>query len=292
MKFTLISLFVLIIGFFIPLQDIVAQSPVTLEAVYKKERIASRRPVPYQHLREADVMWSKTVWRQIELTEKINLPLYYPEEKPLDNERRKSLIQVILHGIFDTGEISAYDPSDATYEFKLPMTSTEIKKRFGAEDKTVPGTDPDTGEYTEVEVKGKIESKQVKKYILKELWFFDKQRSVMDVRIIGICPIRTYYYDTDTNYEEPQYKKTCWVFFPKARNLFARHEVFNPYNDADKLSFDDMFFKRFFSSHILKESNTFEDRWITDYAEGIESLLEAERIHNTIFHYEHDLWEF
>ncbi|NJO92630.1 MAG: hypothetical protein HC831_29455 [Chloroflexia bacterium] len=41
-----------------------------LNGVYVKNHIPDKKPVPYQYLREADVMWSKTVWRQIELKRK------------------------------------------------------------------------------------------------------------------------------------------------------------------------------------------------------------------------------
>ena len=65
-----------------------------LDGVYVKEHVLGKKPVPYQHLREADVMWSKTVWRKIILTEKMNHPLYYPTEKMPD---RKSLVDLLEH---------------------------------------------------------------------------------------------------------------------------------------------------------------------------------------------------
>ena len=42
---------------------------------YTKENAVNRKYVPYTTLREADVMWSKRVWRVIDLREKMNLPL-------------------------------------------------------------------------------------------------------------------------------------------------------------------------------------------------------------------------
>ena len=30
---------------------------------------------------------------------------------------------------------------------------------------------------------------KIRGYMIKEDWFFDRQRSVMDVRILGICPM-------------------------------------------------------------------------------------------------------
>ena len=47
-----------------------------------------------------------------------------------------------------------------------------------------------------------------------------------------------------------------------------------------------------FSSYIVQESNAYNNRTIADYTVGLESLLEAERIKESIFNYEQDLWEY
>ena len=49
--------------------------------------------------------------------------------------------------------------------------------------------------------------------------------------------------------------------------------------------------KRYFSSTVLKEENVY-DRWINEYAVGLDALLEAERVKNDLFKFEHDLWEY
>ena len=36
-----------------------AQVSDVLDGVYVKEHVPARKPVPYHHLREADMMWSK-----------------------------------------------------------------------------------------------------------------------------------------------------------------------------------------------------------------------------------------
>jgi gliding motility associated protien GldN len=239
-------------------------------------------------VREADVMWSKTIWRMMDLQEKMNLNLYYPRTKI---ETRMSLIDLLLWGI-DTQGMRAFKTDTEDYEFKQPMTRDEINVGFDAKAKTQMITDVETGELKEVTVPGEVRSYEVKKYLLKELWFFDRQRSVMEVRIIGICPIRIYFKPEDVEQLEPIPKRLFWIYFPEARKILANHEVFNPYNDADKLTFDDLFHKRFFSSFVFRESNTFENRYINDYSSGIESLLEADRIKQNIFNMEHDLWEF
>ena len=63
----------------LPGSGVSTQSGV-LDGVYIQEHIPTKRVVQYPHLREADVMWGKRVWRVIDLREKMNHKLYYPLE--------------------------------------------------------------------------------------------------------------------------------------------------------------------------------------------------------------------
>ena len=111
----------------------------------------------------------------------------------------------------------------------------------------------------------------------------------MEVRIIGICPVIDRF-DEDGIYTGQT--SLFWVYFPEARKILSKAEVFNHRkNDAARLTYDDIFHKRFFSSRIVKESNKY-DRKISDYKEGIDALLESEKIKEEIFNLEHDLWEY
>ena len=46
-----------------------------------------------------------------------------------------------------------------------------------------------------------------------------------------------------------------------------------------------------FSSTIVKESTVY-DRNVSDFMVGLDALLEAERIKEELFNFEHDLWEY
>jgi len=254
-----------------------------LDGIYEKEHVPSRKPVPYTFLREADVMWSTRIWRMMDLREKLNHPFYYPSEKIND---RMSLIDLLLWGVNNEG-ITPYDPVDD--RFTAPMTRSDIDAKFDALDDTVSIPDPVTGEMVQQVIEGQITSSQVKKYMLKEDWFFDRQKSVLEVRIIGICPIREYTKGDDQTIRQ---SKVFWIYFPEARRVLANHEVFNRYNDAERKTFDDLFFKRRFSSYIVQESNVYEDRTVALYRIGLQALLEAEKIKEKIFNFEHDLWEY
>ena len=286
MKKAIIVVFLMAILSFISFK-IEAQEPIfnELDNVYVKEHVANRKPIPYPTIREADIMWSKRVWRIIDLRERINLQMYYPTTQMDD---RFNLVNLLLNGILD-GKIQAYDP-DNDDEFKVLMTYERVLKNLGAGKDTTETENPDTGltEIRIVEAELKDQTQEVKQFLVKELWFFDRNRSCLDVRIIGICPIREYLKKDDTVGK----KRICWVNFNEARPLFARYEIFNQGNDAQRRSFDDLFMSRFFGSYIVKESNIYNNRQIDTYAVGVEAMIESERVKYDIFRMEHDMWEF
>ncbi len=267
---------VIIGSFLLVLLAFSAMSQV-LDGIYVKEHVPTRRVVSYPHLREADVMWSKRIWRVIPLGEKINLPLKMPYHNQTND--RRSLIDVIFDACI-AGDLTAYIGEHAE-EFAERYTPQEVKL-YGASDDTVEVTQPD-GSITKEISHREFNRDDVNKYRVKEDWFFDKQRSVMDVRIIGIAPIVE---DTVKKVEKPIF----WIYFPEARHIFINKETFNRFNDAERRTFDDVFFKRMFNSYIIKESNV-EDRRIKEYAAGLDALLESQRIKEDIFIVEHDVWE-
>jgi len=135
----------------------------------------------------------------------------------------------------------------------------------------------------------KFEPTDVKRIRIKEDMFFDKQRSVTETRIIGICPVKENI-DPKTG-ESRGDQPLFWINFPEARPVFAKAEVFNRQNSAAKMTYDDLFWKRMFSSYIYKEENVY-DRKIIEYATGLDAMLESERIKNDLFMFEQNLWEY
>jgi len=276
--FTSVILVTLILNF-----NIKSEAQV-LDGIYVKEHVPARKLVPYKHLREGDVMWSKRIWRIVDLNEKINHPLYYPTTRIGD---RMSLIDLLLWGI-NTEGITPYATDDD--RFTQPITRSQIDVQFGATEETITYNDENGNEVSKT-MKQDLVSSEVKQYILKEDWFFDRQHSVMDVRIIGLCPIR-FYTKEDQVDAETRMSQVFWIYFPEARRILANHEVFNEFNDAERKTFDDIFFKRKFGSFIVRETNVYDDREVSDYTFGLQSLLEGEKIKKAISDYEQDLWNY
>jgi gliding motility associated protien GldN len=223
----------------------------------------------------------------IDLQEKINLPLKYPSSKQTAD--RKNLMDVMMDAITE-GSLTPY--SFENDEFLTPLTVKEIEGRGGSRTDTVKmqRPDPPYDEYDTI-IAREFSRDKVIGYRVKEDWFFDKQRSVIDVRIIGLAPL-IYAVDEKGEVREGNIKiPLFWIYYPEARRLFANSEVFNRENDAERRTFDDIFQKRLFGSYIYKESNVY-DRRIEDYKQGLSALLESERIKMDITNFEHDMWEF
>ena len=165
-----------------------------------------------------------------------------------------------------------------------------------------------------------IASNSIFGYNIKEDWFFDKQRSVLDRRIISIAPLARFTVDLEENtvergdllvydkegksfvyskeetgfveytdtYEE---RELFWLYFPELRNVIVNYFVYNDKSDAQWMSFDDLFWKRQFSAQIYKTTDKF-DRDIEDYKYGVDALYEAERIKDEIRKWEIDVWNY
>lgn len=256
-----------------------AERPV--DGFYKKTNILNARVSPYASLRESDVMYSKRVWREIDLRDKVNLIFTSP----------KSRLITILTDAIQAGELTAYDASFTKDdvngdEFSVALKAEEAMAKF-ADSVVVPIFDKDGNQTGTVVKAGEFSPDSIIKFRIKEDWIFDKQRSVFEPRIIGIAPLIKISKAGQAFDEQPAF----WIYFPEVRNILVTKAVVNRSNDATGLSYDDIFMKRVFSSYIVKESNP-EDLRIKDYAIGMERLYESERVKKALMDFEHDLWSF
>ena len=253
--------------------------------VYDRIHIVQKKPIPYVPIREADVMWAKDIWRIIDLREKLNQPLYYPTNTL---GTRMSFFNLVLYGVREYNLHAFKDDKYNLFSTESMIGETEIIKALGS-DTLFLGT-PDE------EVR--LNTATVKQLLVKEKWFFDKQHSTMQVRIVGIAPIKVYnktLTDSEGNQSvSPEVSREIlfWIYFPEYRELFAKNEIYNRFNDSQNISFDDLFMQRRFASYIYGESNVYENRFIVDYLIGDDILYEAEKIKQSLFELEHDLWEY
>ncbi|MFM6953856.1 MAG: gliding motility protein GldN [Sphingobacteriaceae bacterium] len=258
-----------------------------MDGYYKKSSILQAKVTPLANIREADVIYSKRIWREIDVREKMNQFFVAPQS---------SLINIIKRAV-EAGELTAYDPTPAPEKddsngdaFSTPLSVQKAVAVFN--DSTLVPDFNEMGEKIGDHMVANLFTPEVYanfNFRIKEDWIFDKQRSVFEPRIIGLAILRK----NIVNGEDQGQNVLFWLYFPELRNILVTQKVANNHNDAANLSYDDIFMKRIFSSYIVKVSNV-KDQFIRDYitTSGVDRLKESERLKKELLDWEHDLWSY
>ncbi|MFT6700099.1 MAG: gliding motility associated protein GldN, partial [Porticoccaceae bacterium] len=237
-------------------------------------------PIPYGYVDDRDVMWSKVVWEFVDLSQKINLPYYFPIDTTNISSDRRSLFDVLIKGIKQGKIKEAYTDSF----FTSKITQDEIDTRLV--------NIRDENGYKDT---FRIQTQDVQGYMLKGMWYFDKRQGEMKYRLLALAPMGK---DVQTlgveNIEDENLYELFWIFFPNARGVLHDSKVFNPKNASHPISFDHLLNARRFSSVIVKEENIYGNRAIADYVRGnsLFQLLEANKIKEDIRNREMDMWNY
>ncbi len=262
------------------------------DAAIERNLVKSRTPLPYEHIREDDAWYRERVWREIDIKEKMNLPFRYKAEDDNGNQR---FINILLRAI-RKGDVTAFDPN-VDDRFTTPMTIARVGEVISGRCDSVQvidwAKDPtgSKGIYRDSLVCREFNPDDITKFRVKEDWIFDKESSRMFARIIGIAPIKTYVDDAGTVLGE---SPIFWVYYPDLRPILALYEVYNSKNFGARMSWEELFESRYFSSYIVKSSidNPY-DLFIKQYIkDDILKLLEGDNIKSKIFNFELDLWSF
>lgn len=241
------------------------------------------RTLGWQPLREADVLWKKRVWREIDTREKQNLAFRYPGD---DQTGGGYFIEILLDAV-KKGKIKGYSTFDD--RFTSALTKDQIMEKLLGKTDTIPQEDPVTGKITMIYSHRDFNPDIVTKYRVKEDWIFDRNLGRMVVRIIGIAPLVDVI-DNDGNYRGTA--PLMWIYYPEARPVFAQYEVFNPENDVHRLTWDDYLEGRYWSGRIIKVSNGLNEDFKGQGYNDLEALYKDRQIDEKLFDKEHDMWVY
>ena len=254
----------------------------------RKDGVIDRVPhnnylTPWQPIRETDVLWKKRVWREIDTRQKQNYPFRYPGD---EYSGGGMYIEILLNAI-KTGKVTAFNDE----RFTVPLSYEDIQKSIAGDPDTIYVEDAITGELTMKIITKEFNPDNVTKFRLKEDWIFDRKVGRMVCRIVGLSP-----YLDKISPESGLYQGSFpmfWVYYPDIRESHVKYEVYNPENDVFRMTWDDFFEKRMFSSFVVKSTfNNPAQNDIRSYKKGIYRLYESEKIKEKIFNKERDLWVY
>jgi gliding motility associated protien GldN len=239
--------------------------------------------MPWQGLREDDVMWKKRVWREIDVRQKQNMPFIYPGD---ENTGGGSFIEILIDAV-KKGKVMAYSPMDE--RFTTSFTKDQIMDVLVGKPDTIYIENIETGEREMKISRTEFDPNSITKFRIKEDVIFDRNLGRKVTRIIGLAPL------LDKKSSSGEFIGNApffWLYYPDIRDVLAQYEVFNPENDVARMTWDDYFEGRFFSSYIYKISNPFDQRF-KDFGMGeMDVLNEGQKVSEELMNKEHDMWVY
>jgi gliding motility associated protien GldN len=248
------------------------------------DRVAHiNQPLSYQPIREADIMWKKRAWREIDTREKMNVAFRYPGDETTGGGM---FIEILIDAI-KKGKVKAYSNFDD--RFTDALTKDQVIEMLTGKPDTTYVEDAITGQQTMKITRRDFDPDKVTKFRIKEDWIFDRNLGRMVVRIIGLAPYLDKF-NEDGSYRAAQ--AMFWLYYPELRETLAQFEVFNPENDVARITWEEYFESRFFSSRIIKISNPFDFYFRELNYTSMEALYEGQHASESIFNKEHDMWVY
>ena len=179
-------------------------------------------PIPWQPIREADILWKKRVWRELDTREKQNVAFRYAGD---ESSGGGMFIEILIDAL-KTGKIKGYKTFDD--RFTTQMTKDDILESVAGKTDTITVQNPVDNTEEQKIIHKDFDPTAIRKYRLKEDWIFDRNQGQMVVRIVGLAPVKDVVGD-DGVYRGSQ--AMFWLYYPDIRNLLAQYEVYNPQND-------------------------------------------------------------
>lgn len=220
-----------------------ADSLPPMDGYYRNDMYNNAKAFGYPAISSRDVRFYKRVWRDIDVNDPKNSLLNTPGA---------TLAEIVLEGL-RTGKLAAYDPSptnnDSTFSKRINLIGA--LSRF--QDSTmVDQFDSNGNKIGSKMVLNDFNPASIAKFRIKEDIYFDKKRSMVVSRIIGIAPLKSIQAAGTSVGEAPVF----WLYFPQCRDFFATKDVSDPDKNLYDTSLDDIFLQRKFTSTIVRATGS------------------------------------
>lgn len=244
--------------------------------------------------RAEDITWSRVVYRVIDMRDKQNFQLYFPTRP---SNQHQSLFRVMLNAVVGGINVYARNPRDIKPEFDNLLNGDELSRIFAYDeimDNNLIQVDPITEERSINPDQYMRYVRNQLKFLIQEVIFFDTHTSRLYSKIIAIAPMYALHPDNMVSNDSMAYFRNsvlCWFSFDELRPFLMKHLIIPDGNNSQKMTFDDFFSQKLYSSYLLGDSNMYS-RMLLEYSVD-ENVLRAEqkRIETELMNIEQDLWE-
>ena len=217
--------------------------------------------------RADDVKWSRIVYRVIDMREKQNYQLYFPVRK---NKEYSSLFRLMIDAICNGLDVYKKNTRELVPSFTEKLNGEELSKAFAFDnekDNNLIQINAVTKQRTFGNDQYVRYVKNQFKFLIQEIIFFDKHSSRLYSKIIAIAPLYALNPDNTESKESMQYFRgsiLCWFYFDELRPYLTKQNVIPNGNDSQRMSFDEFFSQKLYSSYLLGDSNMF-NRMLFEY---------------------------
>ena len=229
---------------------------------------------------DEDVVWRRDIYRELDLNEDANAPLYYPVE-PLGSQVN---LFTYIFKLMMQGRIKAY-------QYKL-----DGNESFNADDVVKPKTFLDNYHiYYEKDAQGRthldnsdIPSKEVKSYYIKETTYYDQHTATFHTKVLALCPIMT----RDDDFGDGGNKYPLfWVKYDDLAPFLSKQQIMTSnLNNAATMSIDDYFLRNQYKGKIYKTNNML-GKTLAQYCSSDSTMSkEQKKIEAELAAFEKNLW--
>lgn len=229
---------------------------------------------------DEDVVWRRDIYRELDLNEDANAPLYYPVE-PLGSQVN---LFTYIFKLMMQGRIKAY-------QYKL-----DGNESFNADDVVKPKTFLDNYHiYYEKDAQGRthldnsdIPSKEVKSYYIKETTYYDQHTATFHTKVLALCPIMT----RDDDFGDGGNKYPLfWVKYDDLAPFLSKQQIMTSnLNNAATMSIDDYFLRNLYKGKIYKTNNML-GKTLAQYCSSDSAMSkEQKKIEAELAAFEKNLW--
>lgn len=229
---------------------------------------------------DEDIVWRRDIYRELDLNEDANAPLYYPVE-PLGSQVN---LFTYIFKLMMQGRIKAY-------QYKL-----DGNESFNADDVVKPKTFLDNYHiYYEKDAQGRthldnsdIPSKEVKSYYIKETTYYDQHTATFHTKVLALCPIMT----RDDDFGDGGNKYPLfWVKYDDLAPFLSKQQIMTSnLNNAATMSIDDYFLRNQYKGKIYKTNNML-GKTLAQYCSSDSAMSkEQKKIEAELAAFEKNLW--